>query len=505
LDTVVVCPACLAPGILRNVRLLEKDRFTECPRCHRLYSIDSHGVVDFQATDFLLALPDGALEMWTIAQRRALDEYRSRSPGSVASPERGAARAFGRFIDVKGKTVLDVGSGTDYFPAYMHSQSPAEYVAMDPLPVEHQIAFTKVQAWAELMPFATASFDVLLCGTSLDHVVCLESALREMARVIRPGGTLYLWTALYVDTKWFANLLPGPCFVRGEANTDRTSETYRRDRERLAERIGNFAAIEERYGQLLVDQYHFRHLPVSFIKEFADFGFAMRNLEVWEHNFHEGAIFLNAFLALQNGAAVDDRSWQIDHQLGVWAMLAGLVERMVTERKETGIIRDVVASGHRQTELAREEIGIIREVVASGHRHTELARDEIRTLSAAVTEPLTGLGNLSARIDEIRQAQATHAIAVERISEYQLIGTEQADRLVQEQTRLADELTRMSQEQARLTQEQIRLAQEQERLAQEEARLGPLVAALGDQVQQLWRAAGFARLLSWMRSSSKRQ
>jgi SAM-dependent methyltransferase len=454
LSATVVCPACLTPGLLQHMRSHGGVEFCECPGCHRLYPIDAHGVVDLQPPDKLLALPEGALEMWAIAQRRAVDEYRSRNPGSVASPERGAARAFARFIDVAGKTVLDVGSGTDYFPAYMHDQPAAQYVAMDPLPVEQAVPFTKLQAWAELMPFAGDSFDVLLCGTSLDHVVDLESALREMARVLRPGGTLYLWTALYVDTKWFTNLLPAPCFVRKNDGADRSFETYRRDRDQLAERIGNFEELDQKYGHLLVDQFHFRHLPVGFIKQFADDGFALRNLEVWEHSFHEGAIFLNAFVALENQGAQDERAAQLDRQIGVWSMLAGLTERLVDER---------------------HEIGVIREVVASGHRHTELAREELRTLTTKVD-------------DFAARAGTTHA---------------DLGRLFDQQALAMEQLPALAARLDAIREEQASQAAEIKRLSEEQARMAPVLTSMSDQLQQLWRAAGLARLVSWVRQKRR--
>jgi SAM-dependent methyltransferase len=472
----IVCPACLAPGVLQNTRTEGDDRFCECPRCHRFYPIDAHGVVDFQPPDKLLALPEGALEMWAIAQRRGAEEYRSRSPGSMASPERGAARAFGRFIDVAGKTVLDVGSGTDYFPAYMHGQAAAQYVALDPLPVERATPFTKVQAWAELMPFASASFDVLLCGTSLDHVVCLESALSDMSRVLRPGGTLCLWTALYADPKWFANLMPAPCFAREEEGAEeRSLETDRRDRDRLAERIGNVDAMEQQYGHLLVDQWHFRHLPVSFVKQFADYGFALRDLEVWEHNFHEGAIFLNAFLALENRGALDARASQIDHQLGVWAMLAGLTERLSNER---------------------QEIAVIRDVVASGHRHTELAREELRALAAKV-------GDVDVRVDtEI--STALREREAERQSVSQMLQEQHAmvAKLVDQQARAMEQLPALAERLDAVREEQTSQAQAIDRLSREQAKVAPVLASMHDQVRQLWRAAGVARFLSWLRGPS---
>lgn len=51
-----------------------------------------------------------------------------------------------------------------------------------------------VCAAAEALPFATEQFDVVYCYSTLEHVADARTALREMARVLRPGGALYLHT-----------------------------------------------------------------------------------------------------------------------------------------------------------------------------------------------------------------------------------------------------------------------------------------------------------------------
>jgi len=42
----------------------------------------------------------------------------------------------------------------------------------------------------EKMPFATAEFDSILCNAVLEHVEAPEPVMREMVRVLRPGGYL---------------------------------------------------------------------------------------------------------------------------------------------------------------------------------------------------------------------------------------------------------------------------------------------------------------------------
>jgi len=47
---------------------------------------------------------------------------------------------------------------------------------------------------AEALPFPAESFDVVYCYSTLEHVADAGRAVREMVRVLRPGGALYVHT-----------------------------------------------------------------------------------------------------------------------------------------------------------------------------------------------------------------------------------------------------------------------------------------------------------------------
>jgi predicted RNA-binding Zn-ribbon protein involved in translation (DUF1610 family) len=84
-----------------------------------------------------------------------------------------------------GSRVLDLGCASGSFPAVA---TPAEIVRVDRDPG----GATFVQADAAALPFAGGSFDAVISNHSLEHFVDLAGALREIGRVIRPGGSLFV-------------------------------------------------------------------------------------------------------------------------------------------------------------------------------------------------------------------------------------------------------------------------------------------------------------------------
>ncbi|HBL17635.1 MAG: hypothetical protein A2X36_14705 [Elusimicrobia bacterium GWA2_69_24] len=104
--------------------------------------------------------------------------------------------AFARLSPVAGKRLLDLGCGAGETSVYFALQG-AEVTATDISPrmvevcrrlaARHGTPLEAKVSAAEALPFPDAAFDLVFCNGVLHHVDLLP-ALREIRRVLRPGG-----------------------------------------------------------------------------------------------------------------------------------------------------------------------------------------------------------------------------------------------------------------------------------------------------------------------------
>lgn len=127
-------------------------------------------------------------------------------------------------------TCLDIATGTGRVPVLLRSDPAlgAVVAALDLAPLMLREARRKEQAaghgptvvWhlgeAGNLPWATAVFDLVTCLEALEYFPRPRRALAEMARVLRPGGTLVLSK---VPDGW-ARLLPGRALTRPAMSRD---------------------------------------------------------------------------------------------------------------------------------------------------------------------------------------------------------------------------------------------------------------------------------------------
>jgi ubiquinone/menaquinone biosynthesis C-methylase UbiE len=98
--------------------------------------------------------------------------------------------------------ILDLGCGTGDLTAHL-SQCGYRVTACDiaeEMLAKSQTSFGDIAEWVQLsanwtrLPFADGTFAAVVASSVMEYVVDLPSALRELARVLQPGGVL-LFTA----------------------------------------------------------------------------------------------------------------------------------------------------------------------------------------------------------------------------------------------------------------------------------------------------------------------
>jgi ubiquinone/menaquinone biosynthesis C-methylase UbiE len=91
------------------------------------------------------------------------------------------------------KPLLDLGGGTGELGAGVAAHLGIQAVIADATPQMLARAVsaphvTVEHAVAEALPFQDDSFDAVICSDAFHHFRDQEAAVREMARVVRPGG-----------------------------------------------------------------------------------------------------------------------------------------------------------------------------------------------------------------------------------------------------------------------------------------------------------------------------
>jgi ubiquinone/menaquinone biosynthesis C-methylase UbiE len=96
-----------------------------------------------------------------------------------------------------GIRVLDIGCGTGQLLSQLHELAPTVNrfgldITRPMLDVarERNPTVPLVQASASFLPFATARFDAIVSTSALHYLTDPRHALRDMHRVLKPGGTL---------------------------------------------------------------------------------------------------------------------------------------------------------------------------------------------------------------------------------------------------------------------------------------------------------------------------
>jgi len=113
------------------------------------------------------------------------------------------------------RKALDVGCGEGRF-CRMLKQHAVDVTGMDPTTALLTVARTRdpqgtyLEGLAERLPFSDASFDLVVSYLSLIDIPDIRAAIPEMARALKPGGSLLIanlnsFNTACADTGWVKN------------------------------------------------------------------------------------------------------------------------------------------------------------------------------------------------------------------------------------------------------------------------------------------------------------
>lgn len=119
-----------------------------------------------------------------------------------------------RIGDLAGKRVLDLGASRGQFLARFRDVD-AVGTEIDPDEIEHlrtrgvEVVDAYLDPASPRLPFDDASFDVVLAGEILEHMVDTQGFLADVSRVLRSGGSLVLSTPNVLWWKHRVSMLRG--------------------------------------------------------------------------------------------------------------------------------------------------------------------------------------------------------------------------------------------------------------------------------------------------------
>ena len=184
------CAFCSAPFDIRS-ELCDFD----CESCGAKYRSGDRYLQSFPHQVLLEKFSEKYLRN-RVLNNNAEIVYQSGQGGSLSTEDRDDVAAFSRFVmdHIRGKVLLDIGCGPLNIPAYLRGPRDAgiEIIGLDPIPSKDFEGF-RIVGCSEFMPCPSNSIDTAIFGTSLDHVVDLDTTIFETKRVLGVKGRVLVW------------------------------------------------------------------------------------------------------------------------------------------------------------------------------------------------------------------------------------------------------------------------------------------------------------------------
>ena len=178
-----------------------------------------------------------------------------------------------------GMTILELGCGTGSFTGEL-ARSGADVIAIDVSPELLEIARANWSAPnvryeiqnAYVLTYSDATFDSIV-GSSVLHHLEIEEALREIYRVLKPGGTIYFTEPNMLNPQ-IAIQKNVPWIKRRLGDSPDETAFFRWSLRRLLEQTG--------YGDIQIEPFDFLHpkTPVPLIDPLNAIGRFLENMPV---------------------------------------------------------------------------------------------------------------------------------------------------------------------------------------------------------------------------------
>jgi SAM-dependent methyltransferase len=242
-EDLLVCSVCHGP-----LRELAAGPF--CERCRRTYT-RRQGAPDLTP----IPPPDETMRskwsLWEALQANGELSYRAEPEANLSVGDREDAASFGAFCELSG-VVLDVGCGPQALPAYSGGD---RFVGIDPLRGADERQFDFVQGLGEYLPFRPQTFDHVVYATSLDHMIDPVRALRDAARVLKPEGTIDIWSGEISSSS--PTVLSSAAHALRLLRRGDLSEFARNVRHRLGGQVAGQSTPSYRVPDGAADAFHF--------------------------------------------------------------------------------------------------------------------------------------------------------------------------------------------------------------------------------------------------------
>lgn len=220
------------------------------------------------------------------------------------------SRVKGRMLDWvepgPGHAILDIGCGAGYFLYLIYERYRESGFTPSPVGVEismNQLSYMvrrmakegvkdalAVHGNGEFLPFADESFDLITCSEVLEHIRNPVRALREMRRMLKPGGKLLLstpsetairgWQALIGPAAWVVKVVTGHTSSPVTKSGDSYDVPWRRKEFAAAIRKADLQIVDFECNAT-IPHYYCKFLPKPLIRPaVAAFSFGDHHLKL---------------------------------------------------------------------------------------------------------------------------------------------------------------------------------------------------------------------------------